>query len=496
MTPCPSDELLAGLADGALAETERSDLELHVADCAPCAQLVAELARTSTADGVAGPETIGRYELAAAVGSGGMGLVLEAWDPVLARRVAIKVVRPDKAIGRARMLAEARALAQLADPHVLAIYDVLDAERGVCLVMELVDGDSAAAWRERVRPAWPAIRGVYLQVARGVMALHARGLLHRDIKPANVLVGRDGRARLADFGLAGESGAGARGGTVGFMAPEQASGGASDARADQYALAMAMIHAASGDVVPAGTEAAALATRGVPAAAAGALARAIAAAPADRHADVAAFVAALEATPRRGRRWWLAGGGIVMAVVAAVLVTRGGPAPAARNRADREAALSAALAARDADGCARALAALVEVEPRAADHAPYCAAIAGRCAEAAAALRALPGAAVSGLMNDYCAPDGDLATGRVARALAQGPLGRNPASCRRRATWATTLATTPADAQMFEVNAIECFAAIGRCADAATEAAALAKLTGATGAAELARVAPRCRSAE
>ncbi|MFY0534117.1 protein kinase domain-containing protein [Nannocystis pusilla] len=220
MTTCPSDETVAALVEGALAEDDRAALELHVAGCPTCAAIVAELARLVAPDEVATATTIGRYELAEPLGSGGMGLVLEAFDPLLARRVAVKIVRPDRPLARSRLLAEARALALLADPHVLTLHDVVDSERGVCLVTELVDGEPADVWCRRVRPTWSQIQALYLQVARGLGAVHARGLLHRDVKPANVFVGRDGRARLGDFGLVGD-GAAALGGTPASWRPSR-----------------------------------------------------------------------------------------------------------------------------------------------------------------------------------------------------------------------------------------------------------------------------------
>jgi hypothetical protein len=567
VTACPADELLALLAEGDLPEPERAPLEAHLGACAGCARVVAELARL-VAPSAPGSDQIGRYEVVDALGSGGMGIVVEAWDPLLSRRVAIKVVRPDRRIARERLLAEARALAQLSDPHVLAIHDVIDSERGVCLITELVDGDTAAVWVDRVRPAWPEIRGLYLQVARGLVAAHARGLLHRDVKPANVFVGRDGRARLGDFGLVGD-GTTAIGGTAGFMPPEQAAGEAIDVRADEFALAMSMIHALAGKVVPAGTGPEALRALGVPAAVSPVLARAIATRPADRFARISELVAALEASPPKRRAIWLAAASAATAtlltasiawfarfegatpslrvetaapgpgattagatlvpvdaaldaaqaapslapvlasdappierkparVAAAIVpapppVDTPTPVPGERSQAALEHALSRALSDHDAQGCASALAALVAVEPRFADRRAFCELLAGRCQAGLAALQPrLGGAAAAGIANDYCPADGDLPDHRVGRALNQGRQGRSLASCRHRATWVTGLATSSEEAQLYAVNALECFAAIGRCDDAAGQAAVLARLRATTVAAELARVAPGC----
>lgn len=157
-----------------------------------------------------------------------MGLVLEAVDPVLGRRVAIKVVRPDRPqsqpLARSRLLAEARALARVSHPNVLAIHDVVETERDICLVTELIDGESAQSLQRKQHASWRDAVQLYVHVGRGLSALHAAGLVHGDVKPSNVLVGHDGSVRLADLGMATDLGEDASGGTPGFMAPEHASG--------------------------------------------------------------------------------------------------------------------------------------------------------------------------------------------------------------------------------------------------------------------------------
>ncbi len=396
MTACPSDERVAELAEGALSETERAEIEGHLALCSACARVVAELGRLlggergdergdgDARDGDRG--RIGRYELAAPLGSGGMGMVVEAWDPVLARRVAIKLVRPDRRVARDRVLAEARALAAIDDPHVLAIHDVIDSARGVCLVTERVDGEPADAWAAREHPRWPAVRAVYAQVARGLLAVHARGLLHRDVKPANVLVGRDGRARLVDFGLVGAEAEAAPGGTPGFMAPEQVAGAPLDARTNQFALGVAIAHALLGRVIAAGTSAAELRAVGLPATAARIVARMIAVAPAARYARTAEVVAAL--APRRTRRLGAAIAGVALAGLAA-----GGIALAARHRAAPAASAATAartdpaasdpfadaLLAHDGSACLALLDAETPPDPAHASRRPICELEAGHC---------------------------------------------------------------------------------------------------------------------
>src|SRR5262249_28620839 len=119
--------------------------------------------------------------------------------------VAVKVVQP-RGAGRtekqARLLREARAMARLSHPGVVPIYDVGAIGDGVFLAMELVDGVDARTWLADVRPGWREALRVLIGAGRGLAAAHAAGIVHRDVKPANVMVGRDGRARVTDFGLA------------------------------------------------------------------------------------------------------------------------------------------------------------------------------------------------------------------------------------------------------------------------------------------------------
>jgi eukaryotic-like serine/threonine-protein kinase len=224
---------------------------------------------------VAPGATIGRYLVIGELGRGAMGAVLRAYDPKLQREVALKVLATD-ALGeeaRARMVREARAMAQLSHPHVVGVYDVeLESDEGVVLVMEYVAGMTLRAWLTAEPRSWREILGVLVASGRGLAAAHAEGLLHRDFKPDNVLVGDDGRVRVTDFGLARATHAGSLGdsgsesldmvqafeaaseltvagvvmGTPAFMAPEQHRGGALDARTDQYALCVTAWRALTG----------------------------------------------------------------------------------------------------------------------------------------------------------------------------------------------------------------------------------------------------------
>jgi serine/threonine protein kinase len=139
-----------------------------------------------------------------------MGVVYRAHDSELGRDVALKLVTPGAAEadthGRARLLREAQALAQLSHPNVIAVYDVGHYEAGVFLAMELVEGQRIDEWLKATRRDWREIVRVFRDAGRGLQAAHDVGLVHRDIKPANLMLGADGRVRVLDFGLARPAG--------------------------------------------------------------------------------------------------------------------------------------------------------------------------------------------------------------------------------------------------------------------------------------------------
>jgi serine/threonine protein kinase len=200
---CLEEQELVAMVDGTL-DSERSDAVLaHVDSCPACADLVGSLGAFSEE-----PRKLGRYRIERLLGVGGMGMVYRAWDPELQRPVAIKLVRPEHANERskARMLGEARALARVSHPNVIGVYDVGEHAGEIFLATELVEGETLATWRTG-RDAGALVEA-WLQVARGLAAAHAEGVVHRDVKPANVLVGRDGRMRIGDFGIAYQLGGG------------------------------------------------------------------------------------------------------------------------------------------------------------------------------------------------------------------------------------------------------------------------------------------------
>jgi tetratricopeptide (TPR) repeat protein/tRNA A-37 threonylcarbamoyl transferase component Bud32 len=150
-------------------------------------------------------DLIGHFTIVDQLGAGGMGIVYAAYDVELNRKVAIKLLRVapggDQSIGRARLLREAQAMAQVDHPNVVTVFEVGKHRGDVYIAMEFIDGETFGAWRRRTSAGWREVVGVLEQAARGLVAAHAEGLVHRDFKPDNVMVGRDGRVRVMDFGI-------------------------------------------------------------------------------------------------------------------------------------------------------------------------------------------------------------------------------------------------------------------------------------------------------
>ncbi len=215
---------------------------------------------------------LGPYEILGQIGAGGMGEVYRARDPKLDRFVAIKVLPPSLLESRdllARFEREAKAVAALNHPNILGIYEFGKEGERTYAVMELLEGESL---RDRLRAgAMAPKKAVELasQVAEGLAAAHVRGIVHRDVKPENIFLGRDGRVKLLDFGLAkqlpswtGQSGletsvpteaagklhteAGVVMGTVGYMSPEQVRGEPADHRSDIFSFGVVLYEMLSG----------------------------------------------------------------------------------------------------------------------------------------------------------------------------------------------------------------------------------------------------------
>jgi tRNA A-37 threonylcarbamoyl transferase component Bud32 len=186
---------------------------------------------------------IGRLRLLDHLGAGAMGTVFAAYVTRLDRKVAVKVLRAN---GAARVLAEARALARLAHPNVVAVHDADELDGIVYIVMELAPGVPLRAWIAAPR-GWRDIVRVLREAGTGIAAAHAAGLIHRDVKPDNILIGDD-RARVVDFGLANERDRddGTSAGTPFYMAPEVLGGASATAASDQFSFGVTMYEALYG----------------------------------------------------------------------------------------------------------------------------------------------------------------------------------------------------------------------------------------------------------
>jgi WD40 repeat protein len=198
------------------------------------------------------PSQLDDYEVTRVLGQGGMGLVFQAFDAALRRWVAIKVLAPNLAsdpVARRRFEREAQAAAAVRHEHVITIHAVREAHGLPYLVMEYLAGGSLQDYLDRHgTPDWRAIARLGAEVASGLAAAHAHGLVHRDIKPSNILLrteGTDadlGSAKISDFGLARASEqsrltqTGVVAGTPMYMSPEQALGESLDSRADLFSL--------------------------------------------------------------------------------------------------------------------------------------------------------------------------------------------------------------------------------------------------------------------
>jgi WD40 repeat protein len=209
---------------------------------------------------------LGPYEVISPLGAGGMGEVYRARDTRLARTVAVKVL-PERvgedAEALARFEREAKAVAALSHPNILAIHDFGTEGKVSYAVTELLDGETLAdALREAALPPRRAAK-IAIELAEGLAAAHAKGIVHRDVKPANVFLTRDGHLKILDFGLARDVGRWSSGdtsatteqrltdpgvvmGTVGYMSPEQVRGRPLDARSDIFSFGAVLYEMLSG----------------------------------------------------------------------------------------------------------------------------------------------------------------------------------------------------------------------------------------------------------
>jgi eukaryotic-like serine/threonine-protein kinase len=202
----------------------------------------------------------GRYVVLAELGRGGMGVVWRAEDRVMGRQVAVKELhlpeglsRGERALFRERLLREARTAGRLNDPGVVTVYDVVSDEGVDHIVMELVEAPTLADTVARQGPLDErAVTAVALQLLSALHAAHESGVVHRDVKPSNVMLGPNGRVKLADFGIAQAADdprltvSGAVIGSPAYLSPERLEGAAATPASDMWALGVTLYHALQG----------------------------------------------------------------------------------------------------------------------------------------------------------------------------------------------------------------------------------------------------------
>ena len=326
---------------------------------------------------------VGVYEIVGSLGSGGMGEVYRARDTRLGRLVAIKFVSEDFAADRRsseRLVREAQLTSNLNHPNIVTVHDVGELDGRPFIVMEFVAGQSlhAALLEGRFKP----MRAIDIagQIADGLAAAHAAGVVHRDLKPRNIMLTEDGRAKIVDFGIGktsrpapaaddptiegGVTDTLSAAGTPGYMSPEQVAGRAIDFRADQFALGALVYEMTTGRrafkretaaqtmaaIIEAEPESIAMLTSEAPDGLVTVVERCLAKDPAHRYAsthDLARDLRDLRGTspgshpsramlPRAATRsrWpWVAGALVIVAIAAAFLLWNGASVPLTQARA-------------------------------------------------------------------------------------------------------------------------------------------------------------------
>jgi serine/threonine protein kinase len=329
-------------------EAELAAAEALLGEGEPTARIdVLNVLPPSTPPARARNTLVGRYLLQERLGVGGMGEVYAAFDTKLNRKVALKLLLSGNGMEHAeaclRLLREAQAMARLSHRNVLSVYELGEHEGQVFIALELVEGHNLRQWLKAEKRSWSEVVRVLSEAGRGLVAAHAAGLVHRDFKPDNVLVGRDGRVLVFDFGLACEQGAcgqdctgdslleellplpcsldtpvtraGAVMGTPGYMAPEQYRKAPASALADQFSFCATLYLALYGEHAFEGCSAAAIAqatlegrVRPPPAKAQvpdwlrEVVLKGLSVRPEDRYPTLEALLAALQRKPTRRRR--------------------------------------------------------------------------------------------------------------------------------------------------------------------------------------------------
>lgn len=285
---CPTENTVEGFLEGRLTRSGVIAVEAHARSCEMCADLIAAglAAQAGSRSAVVGARvgsgpltpgtSVGRYTVLALIGQGGMGEVYAAYDPRLDRRIALKLLRSDNAGGDARresrLVREARAIARLSHPNVIAVHDVGTIGDRTFIAMEYIDGCTLSRWLAVGGRTQSEILTVFRKAADGLTAAHAAGLVHRDFKPQNVMVTSDNVVRVTDFGLARQvrsddspvsvepaapnekpgvdaslTTTGEVVGTPLYMSPEQFEGKPTDARTDQFSFCVALYSALYGE---------------------------------------------------------------------------------------------------------------------------------------------------------------------------------------------------------------------------------------------------------
>ncbi len=370
---CPGDYTLHLYVKASLDSAERSELTAHIQGCPRCLDLLVALGPGAAAsDGKPWPPAhVDEYQLVRRLGRGSMGEVHLARDTRLDRDVAIKFMLAPSDLGTERMLREARAVARVHHPHVVAVYRVGEVDGRPYMVTELVDGTSLA---ELALPL-PAerVRELGLQIASGLAAAHRQQVLHRDLKLHNVMLSNAGVAKLVDFGLAKETAAaagaldskagdlrltqtGAVVGTPRYLAPELWQGGAATPQTDVWAFGTMLYELLCGAPPFAATTTRELRDQvcgsppapirqrapATPPSLAAVVERCLARAPEQRFASADELVAALQG--RGGRGGWRAAGWVVAAALVPVLALVWVGASRLQERSAGEPALREALA--------------------------------------------------------------------------------------------------------------------------------------------------------
>lgn len=303
---CLTDSQVILFLDTALPAHETANVETHLDGCPACRKLIvamvqhsrhtakvsgqnaasslnsdehARLLSTVTTGStnavivqfLQGSVIANRYLVLDAIGTGASGVVYSAYDRKLDRKLALKFLTASPydqlERGQSRLLREGQSLARLSHPNVVSVYDVGSFDGYNYIAMELVEGCSLRQWLAEKQPDWRRTAAVFLEAGRGLLAAHGARLVHRDFKPDNVLIGRDGRVRVSDFGfshaLSGAATPAAEkdgvplssnaafrlstiAGTPAYMAPEQYHGQPIDGRADQFSFCVALYEALYG----------------------------------------------------------------------------------------------------------------------------------------------------------------------------------------------------------------------------------------------------------